>query len=298
MRWIILTSIVGILLFGACSKTSQQNEPVEPDMTAGFVELDSARLYYEQTGAGPDVIFIHGAFLDRTSWEPQIKAFSSDYRVTCYDVRGHGKTEAGEIQFSDSHDLKILMDSLEIEKAHLVGLSMGGGIALDYASQYPDRIGGLILVGPGIGGGTWDSELYTAYVQELTPHLQAEDFEEINATMLKYWSIGPDRDEVSVDQAFLDTMRSLMDRNRQRWYLNGLVQRLDPPVMEVADQIGNPILIINGTADLPDIHTNSATFAERAPNVSIEEVEDAGHIVNLEKPAQFNELAQKFLGSL
>ncbi len=299
MRYYFTTLIPIVWLLLNCEGKAPQTEVGGGEkMKTGYTQLDSARLYYEQAGAGKDLVLIHGAYLDHRSWDPQFEVFARQYRVTRYDVRGHGKTETIETPFSDYEDLKILLDSLGIKKAALVGLSMGGGIALDFAASFPERVEALILVGPGIGGGEYDSPVYSEYMERLMPALQTEDFSQIIDVMLSYWSIGPEREAKDVDSLFLSRMRQLMDENRQRWYLNAYVSRLDPPVLTRAADLLIPILIVNGKEDMPDVLKNAEKFASLAPNVSLEVIENAGHIINLEKPEAFNELVLAFLAQL
>jgi len=299
MYRICVVIVIAVVLLWSCGQNNGDVDTLDQKtLRSGIVQAEFGKLYYEQQGTGSDIVMIHGAYLDRRNWDLQFNRFAEEYRVTRYDVRGHGKTESLDTNFTDYEDLLTICDSLDIQEAILMGLSMGGGIALDFALTYPERVKALVLIGPGIGGGEYDSPEYQVYGEELLPALQAEDFSQIVAIMLKYWSVGPGRSVAEVDSTFLDTMRTLMDENRKRWYLNSLVKRLDPPVIDRAEELTMPILIVNGSEDVVDILDNSEEFAGLAKNVRIELIQDAGHIVNMEKPEEFNDLAMKFIKTL
>lgn len=110
--------------------------------------------YYEQVGEGKSLVFIHGAFADSQIWEPQWHYFSSQYRLMRYDLRGHGKTGASQVErysmstFAD--DLESLLDSLEIFSPIICGLSWGGSIAQVFAVQKPERVAALVLAGSNV----------------------------------------------------------------------------------------------------------------------------------------------------
>jgi len=105
--------------------------------------------YYERRGEGPPVVFVHGAIVDHSQWDPQLEALSDEYTTIAYDVRGHGRTggsQRGRYSvdlFAD--DLDALLDALDVEQAVLCGLSTGGCIAQVYAARHPDRVAGLVL---------------------------------------------------------------------------------------------------------------------------------------------------------
>ena len=103
---------------------------------------------YERAGAGPDLVLIHSLGADLRLWDEVVDAFAARYRVLRYDVRGHGRTAApyGEVSIDRMRDdLRVLLDELGIERAHVVGLSMGGMIAQAFAAAYPERLAALVL---------------------------------------------------------------------------------------------------------------------------------------------------------
>ena len=108
----------------------------------GWIALPDATLYYEAYGEGEPLIFVHGHSLDRRMWRKQVAYFKEHYRVIVYDARGYGRSskQEEEVLFTHADDLVALMNGLQIERAHLVGLSMGGFIVGDMVAIYPERI--------------------------------------------------------------------------------------------------------------------------------------------------------------
>src|SRR5918997_6970617 len=118
----------------------------------GMAEVNGARIYYEVAGEGEPLVFVHAGIADSRMWEDQLLVFADRYRVIRYDMRGFGMTAMVDGPFSPHEDLRGLLDSLDVERAHLVGCSMGGGAVLDFALEYPQRVGNLVLAGSAVGG--------------------------------------------------------------------------------------------------------------------------------------------------
>ena len=100
---------------------------------SGTLELKDGSLYYETMGEGVPVVFLHGGFGDRRMWDDQFAEFGKNYYVVRYDQRGFGKSQKPTAAYSPVSDLEMLLDHLKIDKAHLIGNSMGGYLAIDFA---------------------------------------------------------------------------------------------------------------------------------------------------------------------
>jgi pimeloyl-ACP methyl ester carboxylesterase len=128
---------------------------VAPEYTGhGFARLNGARLYYQVRGKGPPIVLIHGGQLDCRVWDDQFKVLTGSYRVLRYDVRGFGGSVGRHKDrlYSDVDDLAALLDYVGMPSPHLVGLSLGGRIAIDFALTHPTRVGSLLTAGPGLTG--------------------------------------------------------------------------------------------------------------------------------------------------
>ncbi len=125
----------------------------------GFADVNGIRLYYEIAGSGHPLVFIHGFTLDTRMWDDQFEVFAQHYRVLRYDARGFGKSTLPTSEpYSPAEDLRALMKYLGIEHAHIIGLSMGGLIAVDFAVTYPESTDTLIPVDAALSGYQWQGE--------------------------------------------------------------------------------------------------------------------------------------------
>src|SRR5262245_45942696 len=120
-------------------------------MKTGIATVSGTSLYYEMMGEGFPLIFVSGGgVVDRRAWDGQFEAFARDYKVIRYDVRGIGESARPDGPFSHSRDLFELFKFLNIDRAHIVGLSVGGGMAIDFAIEHPEKVDGLILAASGV----------------------------------------------------------------------------------------------------------------------------------------------------
>jgi pimeloyl-ACP methyl ester carboxylesterase len=128
------------------------------ELQSMFAAVNGTRLYYEEAGAGPAVVLIHGFTLDTRMWDDQFPALAQRFRVIRYDLRGFGRSALPDGPYSHVEDLRALLDHLGIAQASLVGLSKGGGVALDFALTYPGRTTALALLDTILGGHAWSAE--------------------------------------------------------------------------------------------------------------------------------------------
>ena len=134
-----------------------------PAVVEGMAPVTDGELYYRVYGRGEPVVLIHGGGLDHRMWDDQIEPLSETFRVIVFDVRGFGRSSSSEPRHRKFEDLAALLDHLEIRRVRLVGLSLGGRIAIDFALSYPDRVRSLVLAGPGLSGWRFDPATH-AYV--------------------------------------------------------------------------------------------------------------------------------------
>ncbi|MGQ0814027.1 MAG: alpha/beta fold hydrolase [Gemmatimonadota bacterium] len=111
----------------------------------GWFPVNSTQLYYEMAGAGSAVVLLHGGWLNSRQWDEQFSALSRKYKVVRYDVRGAGRSAIGDSAYASYEDLAALLNGLGIDRAHLVGLSAGGQLAIDFALAYPHAVRSLVI---------------------------------------------------------------------------------------------------------------------------------------------------------
>ncbi len=116
---------------------------------AATVDVNGVSLRYEVEGSGKPLVLIHGWALSQTEWEGQVELLSPHYKVIRYDRRGFGESSGKPDDTADPADLKALLETLGYPRAHILGHSAGGAVALTFAVRYPEMVDGLILFGPG-----------------------------------------------------------------------------------------------------------------------------------------------------
>ena len=139
----------------------------------GFIETEGARIYFQQAGSGPAVLFLHAGVADLTMWDSQVDALQAEFNCIRFDLRGLGRTEISTEEFSPTADVAGVLDHLGVDKAHLVGLSMGGAFSIDFALEHPARVISLSAAASGVGG--WKGSPTDAETAEMTEIEKAYD---------------------------------------------------------------------------------------------------------------------------
>lgn len=258
------------------------------------------RIYYESVGEGKTLVFIHAGFLDRRMWEDQIDFFTErGYRVVRYDVRGFGKSDLPRTEYSDFGDLKMLFDKLSISKATLIGISNGGRIALDFAVEYPDMVEALVLGNSGVSGykSTGDEEdaLWTdvhetfGLIDRMVKDGKFRDAVKLNADI---WgtALSDDKKERLLEIA-IDNYHSLKPSTGKMKYPH-------PPSFGRLGKINVPVLILVGKDDLQGSKLSSERIHSMIKNSKLVTIENAGHILNMSQPGEFNEVVSRFLSEV
>jgi pimeloyl-ACP methyl ester carboxylesterase len=125
-----------------------------PAPVTGFIDVPGGKLWYEVRGQGSPLVFLHDGLLPAATWDAQFPVFARTFRAIRYDRRGYGQSPApqGNGSWSDVDDLAAVLDSLKVDRAILVGCSSGAQLAVDFTLVQPDRVEGLVLVGPVMSG--------------------------------------------------------------------------------------------------------------------------------------------------
>jgi pimeloyl-ACP methyl ester carboxylesterase len=261
-------------------------------MKKGFAEVNGTKLYYEMMGEGHTVVLIHAGKLDRRMWEDQFEKFSKHYKVVRYDVRGYGKSEIPQKPYSDVEDLCSLLKFLNIDKACLVGLSMGGKIAIDFALQHPEMADVLIPVAPDLSGFNWSDEKIIQGYQSILETARDEGESKAVEIWLKFPLFAPamKKPEVGV------RVRKLVKENSHVFLLNPLLRRqVKPKAMGRLLEIKAPTLIIVGEKDVSDVLAIADILEKGIKGAQKIMIPGSGHLVNMEKPEEFNRIVPDFL---
>ncbi|MGD8857036.1 MAG: alpha/beta hydrolase, partial [Chloroflexota bacterium] len=173
-----------------------------------LVEINGAQLYYETQGDGPPLLLIHAGVADCRMWDDQIDAFSGAYRVIRFDLRGFGRSDMPPGSFANHEDVRALLDHLDARPAHVLGISFGGAIALDFCLAYPDYVRSLILGVPSVGG-IEPSERIRRFWREEDAALERGDLDGATELNLRLWVDGPQRNPEQVDGQVREKVRRM-----------------------------------------------------------------------------------------
>jgi 3-oxoadipate enol-lactonase len=257
--------------------------------------INGARIHYEREGSGLPVIFLHEGVADSRMWEPQVAAFAEHFDVIRPDMRGFGQSEMRPGEWSPDEDLLGLIDELGLKPAHLVGASMGGGIAIDFALDHAERISKLVLVGTAISGTNFGKN-YPDLFNEIRAADEAKDFEALNRAEMRLFLDGPNRPSGYVSNShwgelFLDMNGRTMSIDWEK----SPPKKLDPPAAGRLHEISAPTLVVVGDEDIPPIFDAAELLMKKVPHVRKIVIHDAAHLPNLEHPEEFNRLVLDFL---
>jgi pimeloyl-ACP methyl ester carboxylesterase len=266
-------------------------------MKTGFLEVGNASLYYEETGSGSPLVMIHGGLLNGRSWDLQVDAFAGDYRVVRYDARHHGRSRSEPGEFSNFEDLRAVLDGLGIEKALMVGLSLGGRTAIDFAITYPERVTALILVSPGASGFELHSAAFAQHSQEFVRSFQ----EGIDAGIEYFlrWTVdGPTRSSSAVDASVRDKVRKMALDWVVKQSPQNVLKEIEPPAIGRFNAILAPTLVVVGEVDQPYYRELADMVVTNAQNAEVAVIPASAHMVNMEAPQAFNDAVRTFLAGL
>lgn len=270
------------------------------NVTTGYADINGAKLYYEVTGAGHPLVFLHAGVANLHMWDDQFSAFADRYRVARYDHRSFGQSRAPAGPASSSDDIYGLLSFLNIDKTYLVGCSMGGGMALDFALAHPEMVDGLVLVGPGISGMPDDGSEDPAIWQEIQAAAKAGDYDKANELEVRIWVDGVGRAPDQVDATFR-TRASAMNRalydheaemNAVEW------KSTDAPAYPRLEEVTAPTLVIVGDRDVPSVQHAVDALAARIPGARKVVMHNTAHLPSMELPTEFNQILGDFLDGL
>ena len=258
-----------------------------------MAEVNGTRLYYEVAGSGDPVVLVHAFTLDTRMWNEQFDLLARDFRVIRYDARGFGKSAApkpGE-PYSNAEDLAALLNHLDARKPHVVGLSMGGRFALDYAVTYPDGLRSLVVIDGVIGGWQWSREWLAAYA----PVVEAgrrRDVAQAKSLWLGLPLFAPARAQPAVGAR----LKQMVDDYSGWHFVNQNPERaISPPAVGRLGAVRAPTLVLVGERDLPDFHRMSERLERDIPGARRATIGGAGHMANMEAPDAVNKALGGFL---
>lgn len=247
------------------------------------------------------LILLHGGAVDRRMWTPQLEAFP-ERRVIAPDARGHGGSSDADVPYRLADDVVAVMDALEVDRAVLAGVSMGGGTAVDVALEHPDRCAALVVTGTGTSEPVFDDPWTLAAFRDWVRAEAAGDADAWVDVFMRF-THGPHRTRADLDP----TVDALVEQMARETLLGHL--RFDPngtpvpptPPSPVPDTWGRvpgidvPVLALNGALDASDHLENGRRLAELIPTGRYLEIPRAAHYPNLEQPVEYARTVRDFL---
>ena len=271
-----------------------------PTLTAD----DGVSLFFEETGSGTPVVFVHEFAGDSRSWEPQVRFLSRRYRCITYNARGYPPSDVpgdppAYSQERARDDVLAVLDGLAIERAHVVGLSMGGFATLHFGLTCPGRARSLTLAGVGYGTEPEQRSRFQAEADITAEFLRTRGMEAFAET----YSVGPTRVQFqNKDPRGWREFAGMLGEHSAAGSANTQqgVQRKRPSVFDLADRMKDlavPTLIVTGDEDWPCLMPS--VFMKRTiPGAALAVVPNSGHTVNLEEPGAFNEALADFFAQV
>jgi pimeloyl-ACP methyl ester carboxylesterase len=269
-----------------------------------YVEATGAKLYFEESGYGYPIIFIHEFASDIRGWETQLRHFSRGYRCIAYNACGYPPSDVPEEavlygwEFAVD-DIAAVMRGLKIERAHLVGLSMGGYAALQFGLRHPEKASAIVAAG--VGSGSHPSHR-DAWLRESSV-LARIFIEHGMVSMAERMARGPARVQLKYKDP--KGWREFVVRLRQHsphGMSNTMArcQALRPSLHDLRDQFSGmvvPVLLAVGDEDVRCLETN-LMLKSALPNAGLWICPNTGHAINLEEPAAFNAQVEGFIGAV
>jgi pimeloyl-ACP methyl ester carboxylesterase len=256
---------------------------------------DNIKLYYEEVGRGIPVVFVHEFAGDLRSYEMQMRYFGQRYRCIAFNERGYPPSDvpASDEAYSQERardDIRAVLDGLKIDKAHIVGLSMGGFAALHFGFTYPDRARSLVIAGCGYGAAPDKRAQFAAEAEAAAKGFEQDGM----AKAAEAYALGPTRVQFQNKdprgwREFADQLAKHSTEGSART-LRG-VQARRPSLFDLIEKmktITAPTLIMTGDEDWPCLEPG-LLMKRTIPSAALVVMPNAGHAINLEDPAAFNQ---------
>jgi pimeloyl-ACP methyl ester carboxylesterase len=251
-------------------------------------------VYSEVAGEGPAVALVHEGICDSRMWDPQWELWARSYRLLRLDLRGFGRSPLGSEPYSHARDVIAALELHGIERAALVGVSLGGRVALEVAVARPDLVSTLVLVAPGLPGHEWSAELREQWAAEEAA-FEAGELDAAVEVSLRTWVDGPRRQPADVDPA---VRRRVGEMQREAYELQREWVDEEPLVADLAERIREiqaPTLVLVGEEDQPDMRAIAERLAREISGARLATIPATAHVPSMERPREFDALVLPFL---
>jgi len=254
-------------------------------------------LYLERAGSGPPVVLLHEGIGDSRMWEPQWAPYSEKFHVVRFDMRGFGLSPPAVGSFSLSGDLVGLLDELALGPAALVGMSLGGSVAMETTIARPDLVSRLVLVGSSLRGFEMNDETKAGWEEEEAALERGDDDAAVEVN-LRMWVDGPSRSPDEVDPEMRQKIGEMQRRAIDLWREAGEEGNHEALVEDWGERLGEisvPTLILVGELDRPEMREIAQRLDAEIPNSRRYTIAGTAHVPNMEKADEFDRLVLEFL---
>ena len=249
--------------------------------------INGVALAYDEAGSGPPLLLIHAGIVDRRMWDDVLPALAARCRVIRFDMRGYGDTPLPSGEFSYGADVVELLRALGIERCSIVGVSMGGHVALDVAIAHPELVDRLIVVASGIDGWEHSAGMRALWAEEEAAWDRG-DLDEVAWINVRGWLDGPSRGPDAVPgelrQRVFEMQRRALDYDNDDakggWLVESRRARLG--------DVRAPTLVLVGEFDQPDFAEIARVLASEIPDATFQELAGVAHLPPMEDPAGFS----------
>lgn len=269
-----------------------------------YADASGVKLYYEEAGSGTPVLFVHEFAGDHRSWEPQMRHFARTNRAIAYSARGYPPSDVPDDldlygQDIARDDILAVMDHLVIERAHIVGLSMGGFAAVHFGIHYPERALSLVVSGCGYGAPKGAQGQFRDEVDAMARRFREDDF----VAAMGDYAEGPTRVQFqNKDPRGWAEFKEQLQEHSAIGAANTFsgVQGRRPSLYDLEAELSQlqvPTLLVIGDEDDPCLDAN-AWMKRTIPSSGLVIIPRSGHTINLEEPALFNAAVADFIATV
>ncbi len=265
-------------------------------MTYQFAKINGIPMHFDIQGEGPGLVLLHAGIAHLGMWDEQMEAFAEHFRVLRYDIRGWGQTPDPAGEYTKHGDLLALMQNAGMEKAHILGISNGGRIAIDFAIAFPEMLDKLVLVGPGLGGFDYpDDPLFDRLEKQQKDAMDAGKLEFAAEIETQMWVDGPKRKAEDVDSTFREKAFDMILETLNIPEGEGNGTMLLPKAAERLNEIQAACLVIFGDQDADMLAAVVKKLIDKVMDVRRVDMPDVAHLPNMENPSSFNQIVLDFL---
>lgn len=258
-----------------------------------FAPSGSTRIAYDMIGTGHPVVLLHAGLGDRSMFDAQIPAFASHFTVIRIDLRGFGESIRTPEPYRSCDDVLSVLDHLKLDRAHLVGVSLGSHVAIDIAVAAPESVSALVAVAARTG--TPVSDQLRASWNEVDRIHEAEGIDAAVEYELKMWVDGPRRTPESVPADIRTRIGAMNKALFLREDTDDQEEDLDPPAAERLNEIIAPTLVLWGDQDQADVQRAGPRLTSSIPGARSVVMQNTAHMPHMEQPDIFNQIVLGFL---